>query len=173
MKHIIKIIFVILAFVCSCTPPQTHVRNPQGSSVKEDNLVREVLRSPNVSPTRKTIIRTAHSLRGTPYLAGGTTPKGFDCSGFVMYVYNKAGITVPRRTDQQYANGRKISLSNTNPGDLVFFQTTSRRISHVGIYVRDGVFIHAPSSGKYVSYANMENPFWQSRYRGSVTYSRR
>jgi cell wall-associated NlpC family hydrolase len=171
MKYILKIIFAILVLVCSCTPPQTHVRTPQTASVKHDNMVREVLRSP-ISQPRKTIVRTAHSLRGIPYLAGGTTPRGFDCSGFVQYVYGKAGISVPRRSDQQYANGRKISLSNTKPGDLVFFQTTSRRISHVGIYVRDGMFIHAPSSGKHVSYSSIENPYWRSRYRGSVSYLR-
>ena len=173
MRYVIKIIFVILVLACSCTPPQTHVRTPPPASAQENTIVREVLRSHNVSQPRKTIVRTAHSLRGVPYLSGGVTPKGFDCSGFVLYVYDKAGITVPRRSDQQYANGRKVSLKNTKAGDLVFFQTTSRRISHVGIYVGDGMFIHSPSTGKHVSYASMNNSFWRSRYRGSVTYLRR
>ena len=170
MRYGIKIIFAILFFVCGCTPPQTHIKT--SASLKEDNLVKDVLRSP-LSQQRRTIIQTAHSLRGTPYLAGGSSPKGFDCSGFVLHVYDRAGVSVPRRTDLQYINGRKISLSKTKPGDLVFFQTTSRKISHVGIYIKDGMFIHAPSSGNRVSYASMDNPYWQSRYRGSVSYLRK
>ena len=170
MKHVTKIVFIISFLVISCTPPQNHVRRHQDST--QSNIAREALRTPNLSNTRKSIIRTADSLRGTPYLAGGTTPRGFDCSGFTQYVYGKSGVSLPRSTDQQYNNGRKIRPNQRRPGDLVFFQTTARRISHVGIYAGNGMFIHSPSTGKNVSYTSMNNPYWKPRYRGSVSYVR-
>ena len=172
MRYIFKIILVILFFVLACVPSETYVKKSQGRANNQSNIAKNVLRSPNLSETRKSIIRTADSLQGVPYLAGGSSPKGFDCSGFVQYVYGKSGISVLRRADQQYLNGRKISLNNIKAGDLVFFQTSSERISHVGIYVADGMFIHAPSSGKRVSYTSMENPYWKPRYRGAASYIR-
>ena len=172
MKHVKKIVFIILLFIISCTPPQNHVKRHQSPSLATSNIARDVLRSPNLSNTRKSIIRTADSLRGVPYLAGGTTPRGFDCSGFTQYVFAKSGISLLRRADQQYENGRKIHPNQLRPGDLVFFQTTSRRISHVGIYAGNDMFIHSPSKGKNVSYTSMNNPYWKPRYRGSVSYIR-
>jgi len=174
MRYGIKVFLMFLFFILACVPPQTHVNSSQSvqNSNNQSNIARNVLRSSNLSETRKSIIRTADSLQGVPYLAGGSSPKGFDCSGFVQYVYGKSGISVLRRTDQQYMNGRKISLNNIKAGDLVFFQTTSAKISHVGIYVADGMFIHAPSTGKRVSYTSMENPYWKPRYRGAASYIR-
>ena len=80
---------------------------------------------------------------GVPYVYGGSTPDGFDCSGFVMYVFRQAGISLPRTADDQYMIGVPVAPSNLRAGDLVFFVDDSGELSHVGIYLQDGQFIHA------------------------------
>jgi cell wall-associated NlpC family hydrolase len=120
---------------------------------------------------RAGIVRTAERYIGAQYRHGGATPQGFDCSGYVMYVYQQNGILLPRQVNRQYEAGKHIRLRQTKPGDLVFFRTSrSGRLSHVGIYVGGNRFIHAPRSGKRVSYADMGKPYWKKRYRGSVTF---
>ncbi len=122
----------------------------------------------------KRIVRTAEKYTGIPYRAGGSSPSGgFDCSGFVKYVYRLNRILLPRTAEAQYRGGRKISKKNLIPGDLVFFQTSWKKISHVGIYAGRGKFIHAPSSGKKTCSASLNNVYWKRRYRGAVTYLRR
>ena len=109
----------------------------------------------------------AQSLAGSPYRYGGATPRGFDCSGLVYYAYRKAGVSVPRTTREQYKRSERISLSEIHRGDLLFFKLSSRGVSHVGIYTGNGRFIHAPSSGKRVSYAKLSNPYWKKRLLGA------
>jgi len=99
----------------------------------------------------------AKGMIGTPYKWGGTTPKGFDCSGLVKYSYNKAGLSVPRTSRDQYSASEHISLRQAQTGDLVFFRF-DRRISHVGIYLGDGRFVHAPARGKSVEVASLNQP---------------
>ncbi|UCC56492.1 MAG: C40 family peptidase [Gammaproteobacteria bacterium] len=105
----------------------------------------------------------AQSMAGSPYRYGGATPRGFDCSGLVYYAYRKAGISVPRTTREQYKYSERIGLSDIHRGDLLFFRLSTRGISHVGIYTGNGKFIHAPSSGKRVSYARLDNAYWKKR----------
>lgn len=105
----------------------------------------------------------AQSMVGSPYRYGGTTPRGFDCSGLVYYAYRKAGISVPRTTQAQYRRSRQIALADIHRGDLLFFRLATRGVSHVGIYTGNGTFIHAPSSGKRVAYAQLDNPYWKQR----------
>ncbi|MBP7736262.1 MAG: C40 family peptidase [Spirochaetes bacterium] len=120
---------------------------------------------------RGKIVRTAQRYLGVPYRHGGASPGGFDCSGYVMYVYEKNGILLPRSVKSQYRAGRPIRMRQAKPGDLVFFRTSGRkRLSHVGIYMGGRRFIHAPSSGKRVSYADMGNPYWKKKYIGAVTF---
>ncbi len=117
--------------------------------------------------TGKQIIATAKQYIGVPYLWAGETPKGFDCSGYTQYVFKKHGISINRTTTTQYKQGIYVSKSNLLPGDLVFFQNTYREgISHVGIYVGDGKFIHA-SSSKGVTITPLSNPYWAARYYGA------
>ena len=116
------------------------------------------------------MVETAKRYLGVPYRYGGESPDGFDCSGFVMYVYDRNGLRLPRATTEQYRSGRPVSRRSLRPGDLVFFSIRGGRISHVGIYTGGVSFIHAPSSGKRVSFARLDNDYWRKRYAGAVTY---
>jgi cell wall-associated NlpC family hydrolase len=121
---------------------------------------------------RAGIVRTAQRYVGVPYRHGGAAPvSGFDCSGYVMYVYEKNGILLPRSVQSQYRVGRHIRFRQAKPGDLVFFKTSrAKKLSHVGIYMGGRRFIHAPRTGKKVSYADMGKPYWKKRYIGAVTF---
>jgi len=121
------------------------------------------------SAHKSELIANAHLLLGTPYRYGGSRPStGFDCSGFVQYAHTTVGVQLPRTSRQQYQATKPIRKHNLRPGDLVFFRIDKKRtISHVGIYVGKGKFIHAPSSGKRVSIARLDNPYWQRHYNSA------
>ena len=103
---------------------------------------------------------------GVPYVFGGSTPKGFDCSGFIQYVFNKRGISLPRTADAQYTAGPKISANALRPGDLVFFTTYDKGVSHSGLYLGDGYFISATSS-RGVAVDSLNSGYWRDRYVGA------
>jgi cell wall-associated NlpC family hydrolase len=104
---------------------------------------------------------------GTPYRYGGADLGGFDCSGLVHHVYRELGIAVPRTAAAQYEASRRLSQSELLPGDLVFFRTSGRRISHVGIYAGDGRFVHAPKTGRDVELRALDDEYYRSTYAGS------
>lgn len=123
--------------------------------------------SSGLSATRQAIVDDAKKFLGTPYLWGGTTPKGFDCSGFVQYVLNKNGISIPRTTELQCKVGTYVAKSDLIPGDLVFLQNTYRAgVSHVGIYIGDGKMIHA-SSSKGVTISDLHNSYYTKHYHSA------
>jgi cell wall-associated NlpC family hydrolase len=111
----------------------------------------------------------AMSLVGTPYRYGGNTPdSGFDCSGLVRYVVARAAnVNLPRTTEAMGTRGSALDRSEVASGDLVFFNTTGRANSHVGIYVGQNRFVHAPSSGGTVRLEDMGKSYWASRYNGA------
>ena len=113
------------------------------------------------------ISSTALSLRGAPYRNGGADPDGFDCSGFVKYVFEQNGVAVPRETRSQFALGRQVDPSSLEPGDLVFFTTIAPGATHVGISVGGDQFVHAPSSNGVVRVENLSAPYWSSRFVGA------
>ena len=115
------------------------------------------------------LVMQAMGLLGVPYNRGGTSEeKGFDCSGFVRHMYEKSvGLVLPRRAEEQAKVTEEISRSELKPGDLVFFNTLKRTFSHVGIYVGDGKFIHAPRPGKAVRVDDMREAYWQKRFNGA------
>ena len=112
------------------------------------------------------LLNIAMRFGGVPYVWGGETPAGFDCSGFVQYVFRQIGINLPRTADVQYELGRKVLQSELQPGDLVFFETYEPGASHNGIYVGDGNFIGA-NSGTGVAVASLASPYWNPRYLGA------
>jgi NlpC/P60 family len=115
------------------------------------------------------VVDTALALRGVPYRNAGTTPqRGFDCSGFVGYVFQRAaGVELPRMTRDIAKVGQRVARSELQAGDLVFFNTLGHTFSHVGIYISDGKFVHSPSSGKVVSVVDMNQKYWAQRYSGA------
>ena len=104
-----------------------------------------------------------HALKmvGKPYRYGGASPAGFDCSGLVMYSYRQAGLTLPHNTDKQRTAARPIKVAELRRGDLLFFNQEGKKYGHVGIYIGDGRFVHAPSSGKSVRTDRLNTPYWR------------
>ena len=123
----------------------------------------------NVSNKASELVVNAMSLLGVPYKWGGTdADTGFDCSGLVVSVYQQSiGLLLPRKAEQQAAATEKISQAELQPGDLVFFNTMRRAFSHVGIYVGNGKFIHAPRAGAEVRVESMGGSYWQNRFNGA------
>ena len=118
---------------------------------------------------RNEIVVTAHRFIGLPYRWGGSSVKnGFDCSGLAMAVYHLNGITLPRTSREQYQVGKPLPRADLAEGDLVFFDITGRnRVSHVGIYVGSGQFIHAPGRGKTIRMDSLSNSYYAPRYKGA------
>ena len=110
---------------------------------------------------------TALALRGAPYRNGGADPSGFDCSGFVAYVFAQNGISMPRTVAEQYRVGKDVNAQGLEPGDLVFFSTTGAGPSHVGIAVGGDEFVHAPSSAGEVRVERLGASYWAGRFVGA------
>ncbi|WP_391120201.1 C40 family peptidase [Psychrobacillus sp. L3] len=113
------------------------------------------------------IVSSAKNLVGIKYRTGGTTKAGFDCSGYVGYVYKQHGVYLPRTAAGMYSTGTSVKKSNLAVGDLVFFNTTGKGVSHVGMYIGSGKFIHA-STSKGVRVDKLNDPYyWGSKYVGA------
>src|SRR5436190_17244326 len=123
--------------------------------------------APAPPASQPALIDTALSFRGTPYRNGGSDPNGFDCSGFTQWVFAQHGVALPREVDDQFKAGKKIRLDDLKPGDLVFFHTVSRGASHVGIFVADDQFVHAPSSKGVVRVESINSSYWGPRFVGA------
>lgn len=120
----------------------------------------------SLSSARLAITDLAAQMVGVPYRYGGTAPReGFDCSGLVFYTYANNGFDVPRNSRQLFRAARKISLDDAAAADLVFFQD-QQNLSHVGIYLGDGRFVHAPSSGRTVSISSLDSPYYRRHLVG-------
>jgi hypothetical protein len=124
------------------------------------------------SYVRGELVKTAKEFIGIPYRWGGSSvEKGFDCSGLTMAVYKLNGLNLPRTSRQQYLTGVGIARKDLSKGDLVFFDTSGGgRVSHVGIYVGDGRFIHAPRKGKKVRVSSLSSRYYRKRFLGARSY---
>ena len=114
------------------------------------------------------IVAEAQKYIGAPYVAGGASPSGFDCSGFVYYVLKNLGLSPARTPAAQWNMGSSVSKADLQPGDIVFFVTASSgALSHVGIYTGSGQFLHAPNSRSTVSYSDLTTGYWSEHYYGA------
>ena len=167
----------ILASACASTgytPKPFPTPNSANPSAPRPAPVSESPKPKAESPTLSgpalaySLTGTALSLRGTPYRNGGTDPSGFDCSGFVSYVFSQYGIAVPRTVGDQYHAGHEVDLQQgLQPGDLVFFTTVTPGASHVGILIGGDEFVHAPSSTGEVRVERLSGPYWSTRFVGA------
>lgn len=123
--------------------------------------------------TGQQIVNTANQYLGVPYVWGGASPSGFDCSGFVYYVLRSCGIPASRTLVTMISQGTQVEKSQLQPGDVVFFKDTyTTGISHVGIYVGGGQFIHAPHSGAVVSYSDLYSSYYVNHYYTAVRFTK-
>ncbi|MEK8027221.1 C40 family peptidase [Pseudaquabacterium rugosum] len=139
---------------------------PLGASVAAIQSLRDSVRD-----TASDLVMQAMNFLGVPYRFGGNTEEsGFDCSGFTRHIFeNSVGLVLPRRAEEQARSAGLLDINRTElkPGDLVFFNTMKRAFSHVGIYVGDGKFIHAPRTGAAVRIEDMRQSYWASRFDGA------
>jgi cell wall-associated NlpC family hydrolase len=112
------------------------------------------------------ILKTAFRQVGKNYRTGGSTPSGFDCSGFTTWVFSQSGISLPRSSPEQFRYGRTVAKNDLRAGDLVFFKRR-KGISHVGIYVDNGTFIHSTSTGGTVKVSSLFDPSWDRYFAGA------
>lgn len=121
-----------------------------------------------VNDTITSVINTAKSLLDTRYIYGGTTTNGFDCSGYVQYIFAQNGVTLDRTAAQQYTNnGVSVAKSDLQPGDLVFFSSASQKVGHVGMYLGDGQFIHSSSGAGKVIITSLNSSYYVNHYVGA------
>ncbi|GIX21622.1 MAG: hypothetical protein KatS3mg121_0405 [Gammaproteobacteria bacterium] len=115
---------------------------------------------------RRALVDLALAQRGAPYRYGGRDPRGFDCSGLIWWLHRQLDIEVPRDSLAQYRASRPVPLRDLRPGDLVFFRTDGARVSHVGLYLGDGRFLHAPGRGRTVGIDRLDADYWRRRFAG-------
>ena len=150
----------VLLGLTACATQQPEFGQP--AATRPDSKVETRRAEESLSP-RELAARLARQMVGTPYRYGGSSPEtGFDCSGLVFYSYAQSGASVPRTALDQFRTSRKISLADARPGDIVFFQD-QEKLSHVGIYLGRGQFVHAPSSGKRVTLAHIDTPYYREQ----------
>lgn len=146
------------------SPPAVQEPLAESKLVAQFNDVRH-----NVADRTSELVSTAMGFIGVPYRRGGNSAEtGFDCSGLVHAIFEKTkGLALPRRAAEQAAATEVIDRKDLQPGDLVFFNTMRRAFSHVGIYLGDGKFIHAPRTGAHVRVEDMSTSYWQRRFNGA------
>lgn len=138
------------------------------STIGEIGKVKPPMAEEMTAPGSSGIVAVAQGLLGRPTLWGGTSPvTGFDCSGFVQYVFRKVGIELPRTADIQFLVGRTVARTALRPGDLVYFTTYEPGASHVGIYIGRDKFIHTSYASGVVAVADLNDDYFTRRYYGA------
>jgi peptidoglycan DL-endopeptidase LytE len=162
--RVLLIVVVALSSACAAATPQPF---PRSGSAPRPRAAQPATPATVVTSSGYEVSGTALQLRGAPYRNGGADPAGFDCSGFVWYVFAQHGLAVPRTVLEQFQTGQTIEPADLQPGDLVFFNTTSTGASHVGIAIGGDSFVHAPSSSGVVRVERLGAPYWASRFIGA------
>ncbi len=137
-----------------------------GNPVVYDSSVDRSFQTEEGAAKGEQVLNMAKTFLGVPYVWGGTSPSGFDCSGLVYYVYKQFGVTLNRVAADMTAAGIPVTYSELKPGDIVFFHNTSRytRINHVGIYAGNGMFIHAPQTGDVVKFSPLNSGYYSTTF---------
>jgi cell wall-associated NlpC family hydrolase len=165
-QKLLSLGLVLLLAACGTTHPSktAHKKTSKPQKIQLSNIT--------VSEKNKEIMIYSMSLIGLDYTYGGNNPDmGFDCSGMVNYIYQNAlGMTLPRTAAQMAAAGKPISDGQLQPGDLVFFNTTGKSYSHMGIYIGNRQFIHAPRTNSVIRAESMDNSYFLPRYQGARTF---
>jgi cell wall-associated NlpC family hydrolase len=142
---------------------------PDGSAPSASGPVR--IRPTDERGLRVSLVESARSYLGVPYLFGGTTERGFDCSGLTGAVYRLNGLQLPRSSQAQFEAGNPVDLEKARPGDLVFFATQGEnRVSHVGVYLGQGSFIHAARSGQGIRQDDLADHYYRKAFVGARSY---
>ena len=181
-----KILTVLLVALCAVAiPAQADEAAPQLSSpapavpALQATLPQPDLAPAATSPSLSLVARAVSSVESTldraldfigiRYKRGGSNPEsGFDCSGFVSYVYNETiGLVLPHNAKAMAQQSEQVEKNDLKPGDLVFFNTMKRAFSHVGIYLGDNLFVHAPRAGARVRIEDMTDGYWSRRFNGA------
>lgn len=161
MQTLLRVLLIALPLLASCAGPQQISRNVDSS---------ELPNTANRAPADRSeeLVFYALAFLDVKYRYGGTDPEtGWDCSGYVSHVFKNAiGVTLPRTSAAMSERGASIGRAALKPGDLVFFNTLKRAYSHVGIYIGNNRFVHAPSSGKSVQISDMNSNYWARRFNG-------
>jgi len=146
---------LMLLLLAGCSTQKAIVTRDDGPAIDGNNL----------SIDRILVMSAAKDALGTPYQWGGSTPRGYDCSGLVQMAYGKIGISLPRTSNDQFHALKEIDVAR--PGDLLFFGSGSQA-THVGIYMGDRQMIHAPGSGRTVSVSSLDIRYWRKHYLGAA-----
>ncbi len=141
---------------------------PDGSAPTAPGPIR--IRPTDERGLRASLVESARGYLGVPYLFGGTTERGFDCSGLTGAVYRLNGLNLPRSSQAQFEAGTPVAVENARAGDLVFFSTVGGRVSHVGLYLGQGAFIHAPRSGQSIRQNELADRYYQKTLVGVRSY---
>lgn len=173
-KYFVFLLLLFLTFSCSAKRECAVKQHPPVQTIENKKYIDHEIskKIKDFSNPRKIIVQHAIKNLGLPYKWGGTTPgQGFDCSGLIVYTHHKADITIPRTAKAQFNNGKVITKKNLQAADLIFFQIPGNDKSvHVGIYIGDQIFIHAPGQGRQVAYGYINNPYFEKNYLGSRSY---
>jgi len=145
-----KLALIAIAALAACS-----------AAPQREDVGYSVSRPAKQTPAGTRAADTALKMLGKPYRYGGSSPAGFDCSGLVLFSFKQAGVSLPHSTEQLRVSARRIKYGELRRGDLVFFDQEGKKHSHVGIYLGDGKFVHAPSSGKKVRADRLDNPYWK------------
>lgn len=165
-RYSIFIALLIASSACSAVEPKIE---PAANAPIPTELAPQAPADSSWAATAQEVLVNALSLTGIKYKYGGNSPEtGFDCSGFVRYVFQQAAsMTLPHNTRALSRLGESIPVAQLQPGDLVFFNTLKSTFSHVGIYLGDNRFIHSPSAGGAINVVNMNDSYWSKRFNGA------